>query len=313
MITSFSFMHIRSLVGLAKQCRNKMRNLRKTLIQLGEIRSSLKKAQDEGDIDSTHDDLIKLLKIYEKQEEYRKITEEDEFKIELEEIRKELADNSKMKALLDRLKSSHPDLAAILDSEQKEYAKIIQETRTSVKQIVSEELDMLRNRESRIKYMRLMGDKFQAGQAFNDLVDEVKRLRADAKEEEVIISLFYRIEESMSKKDNAAIDKYVKELVSEMKKEGEIRKKIFQDITDALHFLHLIYSHLLLMMDENNPQGMKQGHIEKLKKEGYPVGRLKDVEEEYNKLRGQVDKDSRSIFRMAKWVGLEMNTGIEQS
>ncbi len=316
MITSMSFMHLRGLAGLAKQCRNRMIKIRKLLGDLAETTVKLKKAEDEGDIEETSKELLKLLDIYFDEEENRKIIEQDEFKIELDEIKKELQDKQKLHDLLATLKDkgkAYSDLAYLLEKEEHEYEAIIKATQVSVKQVITEELDMLRNREDRLKYMRVMGDKFLAGRTFQELVDEIKKIRAEKKEQEIILRLYYKIEENLSKKDDTALAQCVNQLIEELRKEGDIRKVLFQDIANALHFIHLVYSHLLEATEERSEHGFYQIHINKLEEEGYPAAKLVAVKESYEKFRAAVKVDGRQIFKMAKWVGLELQSGDSET
>ncbi len=319
MANTLSFMHVRSLVGLARVCKRRIRHLRKVLLLEVKIEEEEKQNADKGDIKGTEKPLKNLLAAYNAEEKDRLVIEEDELTIIKGELTQALREETKINEVVDLMqKSGMKEDAAALKKTETDLNNLLVAIRGYMKKIISLEMDALNDNERIVKYQHIMSSNFLTGKSFQQAIEEIKEIKEFEKEDHELFNLFDKLNEAVieARKEPKALERvkmYAHKINSLVEHEEETLKTLVRDIYELLHIIHIVYMHLLAMMTKGNHEGFYQIFIEGLGKEGYPKNILQEIDSEYQEVAKRIMLDSKHIFEMARWLGYEMQAGQAQA
>lgn len=304
-VTSLSFMHIRTLNGLLRVSRRKIRGLRRALLEEKKAKAELSAAEQVGAIDGVKKGLKQLLELYREEECDIIRVEENELKILHDEMREEAEQFKNLVKYLEEAVKIVPSVNADVYEIKKHFSDIMGKEQDEVKQIVREALDIFRDRSTRLRYATLTTNNFTSGRAFSQLTEEIKQMKTLKSEESRVEGLSKGLEATIRGKDNGNISKGVSEIRKAIEDELRDSEELIRNIHAVMHSLTIVTIHYLNAAVEHEDSSSLWRKFEELMKQGYPKDILESLERQHLSDRQVAIKDLQHIFQLARWMGYE--------
>ena len=292
-VTSMSFMHIRSTLGLIRHIRREARHLRREIHSIEGLIQQEKAARDSGEIESVKEAWQKLINSYTKQETILdRITKEQEI-----EIREELKTHKQVKQQVEALLGK-------LDNQSKQRLKVFfdslqaatDEIRKDARAIRKEQRDMNKFRQHFTKYLTLKSDRMLTRAIRRIARDEYKKTSLSLKYKSKLDQLTTDLEKALKSNNAAAVNRLIEDI---NKQGGQLRDVMVaeaRDIKEIMHDVNIIHIHLLEKVLDKTPAQFKS-----LMQEGFPRTPLSQIKDNYQQLVNLMHSNLTKLYHMARY------------